>query len=115
VPELGELNITTILGLPLGLGGLFLIVRVMWGFNANVTERYAVRVREQADHIDNLEADLRARDIELTAIHQRHYQEMSALQRRYQACVSERQALRYAVQQAGIKWDTQSWDLSDGT
>lgn len=115
MPELGELNITTILGLPLGLGGLFLIVRVMWGFNANVTERYAVRVREQSQHIDNLESDIRARDVELQALHLKHYEEMALLRRRYQAAVSERQALRYAVHQAGVAWDSRAWDLENGT
>lgn len=94
-PEPGRID--GLIGLALSFGvvgsGLFLVARLVIGFQRDFTERYAKRLRLQDETIEKQD------------------ERLSRLERRHMLCVGERQALRAAVIQRGIHWDSSPWEV----
>ena len=91
MPELGDLNIAVLLGGPFTLAGFVWLARMFVQYQRDFTEQYRARMHVQDEQI----AALRA--------------EVDVLARRHRDCLSERQALRVTVRQAGISWNPDEW------
>ena len=90
-----------LIGLALSFGvvgsGLFLVARLVIGFQRDFTERYAARLRAQDAKIEEQGARI------------------TLLERRLMLAEGERQALRATMARNGMPWDSSAWEVgADG-
>jgi hypothetical protein len=113
-----DVNLGVFLGLPLGLGSLFLIVRLYWTFTSTVTAGYQRELASRDKRIEKLEADLSDTRTEIDTLRREWNREQLAyekitheVRRDLLACATERAALRQTLRQHRIAWDPDSWDM----
>jgi hypothetical protein len=113
-----DVNLGVWLGLPLGLGSLFLIVRLYWTFTATVTSGYQNELRVRDQRIEKLESDLADTRSELDtlrrnwAVEAQTYEKLHYETRRdLMACATERAALRQVLRQHDIAWNPDDWNM----
>jgi hypothetical protein len=112
--DVGSLTLPEMIAIPIGLGGVIMLMRSMWIFQGLVIQRLEARAKNLGEQVDRLELDLKARDVELREMRETHYLHMTQLRDDYQACRGEQRALRTRLQEAGITWDPTAWNEPNG-
>jgi aromatic ring hydroxylase len=115
-----DVNLGVWLGLPLGLGSLFLIIRLYWTFTSTVTAGYQNELRARDQRIEKLETDLADTRTELDTLRRTWVAEAATYERLHHetrremlACATERAALRQTLRQHHIPWNPEDWNMHE--